>query len=109
MFSRFAQRLTSLFSYDADDNTGSNNNAAPAAPAAPAVGQPSLADTSMKTHDAPGYGEEPEVAFDPISFDTEPQIQSEPVNGNQHDFQVHDAPGVQPPQERFNVNMKEDG
>lgn len=106
MFSRLAQRLTSLFSYDADDNPGSNNNAAPAAPAA---GQPSLADTSMKTHDAPGYGEEPEVAFDPISFDTEPQIPTEPTNGNHNDFQVQDAPGSQPPQERFNVNMKEDG
>ena len=104
MFARVAQRLTSLFSYDADDHTGSNNNVVPVAAA-----QPTLSDTAMMTNDAPGYGEEPEVAYDPVSFDTEPQGQDAPANGTYNDYQVQEARETQPPRERYNVNMKEDG
>ena len=63
----------------------------------------------MKTQDAPGYGEEPEASYDAVSFETEPQIQDENLNGAHHEMQVQEMPEMQPQQERYNVNMKEDG
>jgi len=90
--------------YDADDNPGSNNNVAPPAPA-PAV----LNDTAMNTNEGAGYGEEPEVSYDHTSFDTEPQGQDLPSNGHHDDYHVQEMHDSQPPAERYNVNMKEDG
>ena len=63
----------------------------------------------MKTDGAPGYGEEPEVAYNDVSFETEPQGQDESTNGTHTEMQTQEMPEAQPQQERFNVNMKEDG
>ncbi|EXJ54479.1 hypothetical protein A1O7_09819 [Cladophialophora yegresii CBS 114405] len=94
--------------YDGEENVASNNNAAAAVPAAPAA-PPSSSDAAMKGNDAPGYGEEPEVAYNDVSFETEPQGQEESANGTNNDVQIQEAHDMQPQQERYNVNMKEDG
>jgi len=91
--------------YDGDDNNGPNNNVVPAPPAA----QPSLNETAMTANDTTGYGEEPNVPYEATSFDAEPQGQDESANGNHHEMRAHDMPEMMPQQERFNVNMKEDG
>ncbi|OCT48322.1 hypothetical protein CLCR_04244 [Cladophialophora carrionii] len=94
--------------YDGEENATSNNHAATSAPAASAA-QPSSSDTAMKGNDPPGYGEEPEVAYNDVSFETEPQAQEESANGTNNEVQLQETHEMQPPQERFNVNMKEDG
>ncbi|ETI20431.1 hypothetical protein G647_08466 [Cladophialophora carrionii CBS 160.54] len=94
--------------YDGEENVTSNNHAATTAPAASAA-QPSSSDTAMKGNDPPGYGEEPEVAYNDVSFETEPQAQEELANGTNNEVQLQETHEMQPPQERFNVNMKEDG
>ncbi|OQV00205.1 RNA recognition motif aka RRM, RBD, or RNP domain-containing protein isoform 4 [Cladophialophora immunda] len=63
----------------------------------------------MKTSETPGYGEEPEIAYDPTSFDTEPQDQDEPINGTHSPKQVQETSEKPSQPEVFNVNMKEDG
>jgi hypothetical protein len=108
MFAQTALLLTSFFSYDGEENTSSNNNAIPAAPATSAA-YPSSSDNAVKAKDPPGYGEEPEVSYNDVSFETEPQGQEEPANGAYNDVQGQESHEMQPHQERFNVNMKEDG
>lgn len=63
----------------------------------------------MKMNDAPGYGEEPEVAYDTTSFDAEPSAQDEPTNDNQNQRHDHDRSERQSHPEPFGINMKEDG
>ena len=63
----------------------------------------------MKTNDAPGYGEEPEIAYDPSSFDVEPSGQDEPKNGTQTAKTDQDEPTKPSQSEPFGINMKEDG
>ena len=63
----------------------------------------------MKINDAPGYGEEPEVAYDPSSFDVEPAGQDEPKNGIQTTKADQDEPSKSSQPEPFGINMKEDG
>ena len=63
----------------------------------------------MRTNDAPGYGEEPEATYDAVSFETEHQGQDDSANGNHNEMQYQEMPEMQPQQERYNVNMKEDG
>ncbi|KIW74113.1 hypothetical protein Z517_12523 [Fonsecaea pedrosoi CBS 271.37] len=89
--------------YDADENHGSSK------PAAPPAAQTAAIDTVMKTSEAPGYGEEPEIAYDPTSFDTEPPGQDEPTNGAHSPKQAQDFHEKPSQPEVFNVNMKEDG
>ncbi|KIX96451.1 uncharacterized protein Z520_07717 [Fonsecaea multimorphosa CBS 102226] len=89
--------------YDADENHASGKGAVPA------VAQPTSSDTVMKTSETPGYGEEPEIAYDPTSFDTEPQGQDGPINGSHSPKQVQETHEKPSQPEVFNVNMKEDG
>ncbi|KIW93327.1 uncharacterized protein Z519_05932 [Cladophialophora bantiana CBS 173.52] len=89
--------------YEADENH------APKKTAVSATAQPASSDTVMKTSETPGYGEEPEVAFDPTSFDTEPQGQDEPTNGTHSPKQAQEMQEKPPQPEVYNVNMKEDG
>jgi len=91
--------------YDGDDNHGSNANI----PSVPPPAQSSSNDAAMKTKDVSGYGEEPEVAYEDVSFETEPHGQDELFNGNHHEMHVQDNPEMTPQHERYNVNMKEDG
>ncbi len=105
------QRLISSHSYDADENAGANNHvvsAAATAPSAPPAQVPSF-DTAMKASDAPGYGEEPEMGYNDDAFETEPQGHDDSYNDNHHDMQLHEPSGMHSHQERYNVNMKEDG
>ena len=103
--------LISLLRYDADENASANNNVAPAVPNAPTAfaAQPSSSDNAVKANDVPGYGEEPEVGYNDVSFETEPQAQDETFNGTHYGMHMQEAREMQPQQERFNVNMKEDG
>jgi len=89
--------------YDGDENAGPGNAAAPVAP------QQSSIDTAMKTNDAPGYGEEPETAYDPVSFDVEPSGQDESMDGTQNLKQYRDHSEKPSQREPFGINMKEDG
>jgi hypothetical protein len=102
---RAGRLLTSYPRYDGDENNGPNTNVTAPPPAA----QPTPNEAVMTSHGAAGYGEEPETSYDAISFETEAEGQDEPANGNQHDMQVQDTRDMAPQQERFNVNMKEDG
>ena len=59
-------------------------------------------------NDGPGYGEEPEVAYDSTSFDIEttgPEASSNDVQMHQQDHYKQEEPQSQ----RYNVTMKEDG
>ncbi|KAJ9603017.1 hypothetical protein H2200_012312 [Cladophialophora chaetospira] len=97
--------------YDGDENAASTNNVVPPAQNAPTAlaTQPTSSDTAMKSNDDPGYGEEPEVGYNDGSFEAETQGQDETSNGNHYGMHSHDAREMQPQQERYNVNMKEDG
>lgn len=90
-------------SYDADESSAPANLPAPSAvPSAPV-------DTSInKAKDEPGYGEEPDMAYDPTSFDVDAMGQDDQMNGTQqvkspevHERQAHT--------ESSGINMKEDG
>ena len=105
MFGHIGHELISISRYDADENAGSNNNAVPV----PAIPQPSSNDIAMKANDAPGYGEEPEATYDVNSFEAEQHGHQEDTNGHHDEMQYHEMPEMQPQQERYNVNMKEDG
>ncbi|EXJ90779.1 hypothetical protein A1O1_03883 [Capronia coronata CBS 617.96] len=90
--------------YDGDENAGSSNNAA----AAPIAAQHAPSDTAGQSNDAPGYGEEPEIAYDPTSFDAEPSGQDHAVtsfDGTQSDARELERPH----HEHSGINMKEDG
>jgi hypothetical protein len=93
--------------YDADETSAPQNNVALATePAAP---QTESTDTAMQSSSGPGYGEEPSMSYDPASFDTDFQGQEDHSNGAHEDYQNSESMSVQPQQERYNVNMKEDG
>ncbi|EXJ82681.1 hypothetical protein A1O3_06495 [Capronia epimyces CBS 606.96] len=88
--------------YEGDENTGSGNTAAPVAT------QSAPNDAAARSSDAPGYGEEPEIAYDPTSFETEPSGQDHPISGfdgTQNENKEPDRP--QP--DYGGINMKEDG
>ncbi|KIX03930.1 uncharacterized protein Z518_07483 [Rhinocladiella mackenziei CBS 650.93] len=89
--------------YDGDENARSNNAPAPVA------AQPNSSDTAMKANDVPGYGEEPEIHYDPTSFDVEPSGQDEQANGTQSQKQDQDSSEKPSHPEPFGINMKEDG
>lgn len=63
----------------------------------------------MKSNDPPGYGEEPEMAYDPTSFDTEPSGQDHHTNGTHSPKQGQVTPEKPAQPEPFGINMKEDG
>ncbi len=99
--------LMHCFSYDGDENAGSQQ----AQHAAPVESQPAPTDTSMTTNDAaPGYGEEPEIAYDPTSFEVESAGQEDSTHATQSQTQNRDQDKVEKrSQEPFGLNMKEDG
>ncbi|KEF51554.1 uncharacterized protein A1O9_12471 [Exophiala aquamarina CBS 119918] len=90
--------------YDADEASApthlSTTSAVPSAPV----------DTSInKAKDEPGYGEEPDVAYDPTSFDVDAMGQDDQMNGAQNmrsEPEVHERPAHT---ESSGINMKEDG
>jgi len=92
--------------YDGDENPGSAHSAAPATAVEAA---PTASDATMRTNDAPGYGEEPEIAYDPTSFEAEPSGQDELANGSQNLYHDQGRSEKQPRSEPFGINMKEDG
>ncbi|KIW59200.1 hypothetical protein PV05_03665 [Exophiala xenobiotica] len=88
--------------YDGDENNASGSAAAPI------PSQPAPNDTAMDQNDAPGYGEEPEMAYDPTSFDVEPSASEEPSSTTQFEQQGH-ARLELPHEQKYNVTLKEDG
>jgi len=88
--------------YDGDENN------APGSAAAPIPSQPAPSNTVMDQNDAPGYGEEPEMAYDPTSFDVEPSASEEPSSTMQFEQQGH-ARSELPHEQKYNVTLKEDG
>jgi len=92
--------------YDGDENPGSGNSAATATAV---EARSAETDTAMRTNDVPGYGEEPEIAYDPTSFDAEPSGQDEPANGSQNLYQDQERSEKPSRSEPFGINMKEDG
>jgi hypothetical protein len=66
----------------------------------------------MTTNDAaPGYGEEPEIAYDPTSFEVESSGQDETTHATQSQSQARgeDRFEKRPQPEPFGFSMKEDG
>ncbi|KIW14037.1 hypothetical protein PV08_06818 [Exophiala spinifera] len=87
--------------YDGDEN-------AAAAGTAPVPSQPLATDTPMKQNDVPGYGEEPETAYDPAAFDADNSAFEEPQSSFKQDPQEQEK--AEPSQEqKYNVTLKEDG
>lgn len=65
-------------------------------------------DIPSKTNDAPGYGEEPEIAYESTSFDVEPTG----PEASSNDVQMHQQEQYrqeEPQGQRYNVTLKEDG
>ena len=90
------------FSYDADEAS------APATLPAPSTVPTAPVDSSINKFNEPGYGEEPDVAYDPTSFDVDATGQDDQTNGAQQvkSPEVHERPAHT---ESSGINMKEDG
>jgi hypothetical protein len=91
-------------SYDAEEASASAHlpvsSAVPSAPVDTSINRPK---------DEPGYGEEPDMAYDPTSFDVDAIGQDDHMNGTQHvrsEPEVHERPAHT---ESSGINMKEDG
>lgn len=90
--------------YDAEEATAQSHEPAPsAAPPAPV-------DASVnKVKEEPGYGEEPDLAYDPSSFDVDVSGQDDQSNGNNYmkpEPEANERPSFT---ESSGLNLKEDG
>jgi hypothetical protein len=65
-------------------------------------------DTAVK-QEAPGYGEEPEIAYDPTAFDVEHNFKDEHVNGAQNFKVEQETPERSSQGQTSGITMKEDG
>ncbi|KAK5056840.1 hypothetical protein LTR84_012372 [Exophiala bonariae] len=90
--------------YDADE-AAAPSHAPPPSAAAPAP----LDTVANKAKDEPGYGEEPDLAYDPSSFDMDVTGQDDQTNGNNHMRSEPEVPERPTHTESSGLNMKEDG
>lgn len=100
--------LTDLrYSYDGDEN---NNETKSSAPVAPEPSAPSKATSNLK--EEPGYGEEPDTAVPPASFEDDSgnhEVEYEEDNGK-YDYTEGDKYQNNAPAARDEpLQMKEDG
>lgn len=62
----------------------------------------------MKQNDVPGYGEEPEIAYDPATFDADNSAFEEPPSSFKQEPQEQEKSET-PHEQKYNVTLKEDG
>lgn len=92
------------YRYDGDEPAPSTNHLTQSATTTAPVNPP-----ASTQNDVPGYGEEPEVAYDPNSFDVDITTNEDPINGAQisnFDPEPFEKPA---PVESSGITMKEDG
>jgi hypothetical protein len=65
-------------------------------------------DTAVK-QEAPGYGEEPEIAYDPTAFEDDHITRDEPMNGGQNFRYEQETPERPTHVQSSGITMKEDG
>lgn len=91
-------------SYDAEEASAQTHEPGPsAAPPAPVDA------LVNKVKEEPGYGEEPDLAYDPSSFDVDVSGQDDQSNGNDYmkpEPEVNERPSFT---ESSGLNLKEDG
>jgi len=89
--------------YDGEESAPKNNAIPPVAT------QPAPLESSSKPNDMSGYGEEPDTAYDPTSFETETPTQGDSMNGSYEEKKRRSSSEAPVTSGHFGANSKEDG